>query len=46
MKKQSKNLFLIGLSLLIMSLGAFAEKMDEKPKMGYQAVPIEKATLV
>ena len=46
MKKQSKNLFLIGLSLLIMSLGAFADKMHEKPKIGYQAVPIEKATLV
>ena len=47
MNKQSKKILLIGLSLLIMSLGAFASENAKKmDKMRYQAVSAEKATIV
>lgn len=47
MKNESKNFLLIVLSLLIISLGAFADDNVKKmKKMGYQAVPMDKATIV
>lgn len=47
MKKKSKNFLLVGLSLLIMSLSGFADDNVKKmSKMGYQAVPMAKATIV
>ena len=47
MKIQSNKILLIGLSLLVMSLGSFAnDNVKKMDKMRYQAVPMEKATIV
>ncbi|PLY08154.1 MAG: hypothetical protein C0625_02925 [Arcobacter sp.] len=41
-----KKIILVGLSMLILGFSAFATEEMKKPKMQYQAVPMEKVTLV